>query len=226
VVVIDDIHWAEPALLELVLGLPARVEGAPILLCCLARPELLDARPEWPVTVALEPLGPIELDTLLKSLDATATARARIAHAAGGNPLYAEELAAWVREGGDPEALPTSLSALLGARLDRLETEERDALERGAVEGELFHRDAVVELSEEAACPSVPAGLDGLTRKDLIRLAEAASFAGELVAYRFKHMLLREAAYRGTTKSLRMVLHERYADWLERRAGEYAEIMG
>ena len=88
------------------------------------------------------------------------------------------------------------LNALLGARLDRLESQERDALERGAVEGELFHQAAVVELSEEPARPSVPGELDELARKDLIRLAAASLVAGG-IAYRFKHILVREAAYRG-----------------------------
>jgi predicted ATPase len=125
--------------------------------------------------------------------------------------------------------VPTSLNALLSARLDRLDVGERDALERGAIEGELFHRGTVVELSDETARPAVPNGLDGLTRKDLIRFA-AASFAGEVVAYRFKHILVRDAAYGATTKKLRAALHERFADWLEQRVGdrvgEYHEILG
>ena len=99
-------------------------------------------------------------------------------------------------------------------------------LERGAVEGEIFHQAAVVELSG-----GIPRGLefDALTRKDLIRVT-AASLAGELIAYRFKHILVRDAAYRTTAKRVRAVLHERFADWLEHRAGgrvgEYHEIIG
>jgi tetratricopeptide (TPR) repeat protein len=143
--------------------------------------------------------------------------------------LYAEELVAWVRDGGDPGDLPTSLGALLGSRLDQLAPGERDALERGAVEGEFFHQAAVVELSDQPARPSVLRGLDELSRKDMIRLT-AASLAGEMIAYRFKHILVRDAAYRGTTKKLRASLHERYAGWLEQRAGgrvgEYHEILG
>jgi class 3 adenylate cyclase/tetratricopeptide (TPR) repeat protein len=228
VVLVDDIHWAEPALLELLARLP-RMVAAPVLLVCLARPELLQDRSDWPVTIALEPLDADDVDALLDSLDAPAGARVRIARAAAGNPLYAEELVAWVREGGDPGDLPTSLGALLGARLDQLEPGERDALERGAVEGELFHQAAVVELSDQPARPSVAGGLDELSRKDMIRLT-AASLAGEMIAYRFKHILVRDAAYRATTKKLRATLHERYANWLEQRAGgrvgEYHEILG
>jgi class 3 adenylate cyclase len=229
VVVIDDLQWAEPALLDLVADLPGLIGDAHVLLVCLARPELLESRPEWPVRVRLDPLGPEEVDALLESLRAPAATRVRIAQAAAGNPLYAEELVAWVEEGGDPQEMPTSLSALLGARLDRLQGNERDALERGAIEGELFHQASVVELTDQSARRAVPGGFDQLSRKDLIRLT-AASVAGELIAYRFKHILVRDAAYRATTKKLRAVLHERFADWLAgtagERLGEYEEIVG
>jgi tetratricopeptide (TPR) repeat protein len=134
-----------------------------------------------------------------------------------------------VREGGELEQMPTGLNALLGARLDQLGLEARDALERGAVEGELFHQAAIVELSDELARPAVPGELGQLARKDLIRLAAAGLIAGG-VAYRFKHILVREAAYLATAKKLRALLHERYADWLEQvvggRVGEYHEIIG
>jgi class 3 adenylate cyclase/tetratricopeptide (TPR) repeat protein len=229
VVVLDDIHWAEPALLDLLEGLPGLIADSPVVLLCLARPELREHRPDWPVTVGVEPLGAGEIDALLESLHAPARTRVRLALAAAGNPLYAEELVGWVHEGGDANDLPTSLNALLGARLDRLEAAERDALERGAVEGELFHQGAVVELTNQGGRAGVTAGLDELTRKDMIRLT-AASLAGELVAYRFRHILVRDAAYRSTTKRLRATLHERYAEWLEQRAGgrvaEVDEILG
>src|SRR5207244_10355785 len=127
----------------------------------LGRPELFETRPDWPVTLGLEPLGAAEVDVLLDGLGAPAVVRVRLAQAAAGNPLFAEELVAWVHEGGDLDDMPTTLNALLGARLDRLEAQERDALERGAVEGELFHRGAVVELSNEQARPDVAAGPGG-----------------------------------------------------------------
>jgi tetratricopeptide (TPR) repeat protein len=229
VVLVDDIHWAEPALLDLLGGLPGRIGEAPVIVLCLARPELLESRPDWPVTVRLEPLDAAEVDELLDQLEAPASVRVRIAQSAGGNPLHAEELVAWVREGGDLDEMPTTLNALLGARLDRLAGQERDALERGAVEGEVFHQAAIVALSEEPVRPSVPGELGQLARKDLIRLAAASLVAGG-VAYRFKHILVREAAYRGTAKRLRADLHERFADWLERvsgeRVAEYHEILG
>ncbi len=245
VVLVDDVQWAEPALLDLLVGLPAAIGDAPILLLCLGRPELLESRPDWQVTVRLEPFGERDVDALLEGLVGTAQAdvRARLASASGGNPLFVEELTAMlVDEGvlrlqdgicrleGDLEdlALPTSLHALLGARLDRLEPDVRAALERGAIEGEVFHRGAVVELSPPRSRPSVPAGLEALVGKELIRPAEA-SFTGE-AAFRFKHILVRDAAYQGTAKKLRGELHEQFAGWLEHLLGsrviEYEEILG
>jgi class 3 adenylate cyclase/tetratricopeptide (TPR) repeat protein len=228
-VVFDDIQWAEPALLDLLESLPALSGDAPLLVVCLARPELAEVRPAWAVSLRLEPLNAAAIDALLEELGAPATMRVRIAHIAAGNPLFAEELVAWVGEGGGLGEMPTSLNALLGARLDRLDAEARATLERGAVEGELFHEAAIVELSEEALRPSVPGELGTLARKDLIRLAAASLVMGG-VAYRFKHILVREAAYLAMTKKLRGSLHERFADWLERfagdRVGEYSEIIG
>jgi class 3 adenylate cyclase/tetratricopeptide (TPR) repeat protein len=229
VVVVDNINWAEPVLLELLARLPQALTDAPVLVVCLSRLELLDRDPAWPVTVRLGPLAATEVDSLLECLDAPARIRTRIAQAADGNPLFAEELVWWVAAGGDLEEMPTGLNALLGARLDQLNRTARDALERGAIEGEVFHYDAVVELSEERSRPLVPGGLEELTRKEMVSLT-AADLAGSMVAYRFKHILVRDAAYAATAKRLRASLHERFADWLERRAGdrlaEYEEIVG
>jgi class 3 adenylate cyclase/predicted negative regulator of RcsB-dependent stress response len=245
VVLVDDIHWAEPTLLDLLAGLPAAVDTVPILLVCLARPELLESCPDWKVAVRLEPLGEHEVDALLGSLlgAAPAAVLARLATASAGNPLFVEELAAMLLDDGvlriangvctlvgdlDAVALPASLHALLGARLDQLAADAREALERGAIEGEVFHRGAVVELCTPALRGSVPASLKALAVKDIVRPAEA-TFSGE-AAFRFKHILVRDAAYHATAKKLRAVLHEQFAGWLERvareRAAEYGEILG
>jgi class 3 adenylate cyclase/tetratricopeptide (TPR) repeat protein len=242
---VDDIHWGEPTLLDLLADLPAAIEDAPILLMCLARPDLLESRPDWEATVGLEPLAGREVDYLIGSLleAAPAAVRARLSHASAGNPLFVEELVAmlvdenvlrrendsWALVGDlDSVALPASLKSLLGARLDRLDNELRDVLERGAIEGEVFHRGAVVELSRPQSRLSVPAHLELLSGKDLVRPAEA-SFIGQ-AAFRFRHILVREAAYGATAKKLRAALHERFADWLERvvggRVNEYEEILG
>jgi class 3 adenylate cyclase/tetratricopeptide (TPR) repeat protein len=229
VMVVDDIHWAEPVLLELLARLPQTLTGVPVLVVCLSRLELLDREPAWPLTVRLGPLAPTELDALLESLDAPASIRARIAQTADGNALFAEELVGWVAAGGDLEEMPTGLNALLGSRLDQLDRTARDTLERGAIEGEVFHYDAVVELSEERSRPLVPGGLEELSRKELVSLT-AADLAGPMVAYRFKHILVRDAAYAATAKRLRASLHERFAEWVVRRVGdrlaEFEEIVG
>jgi class 3 adenylate cyclase/tetratricopeptide (TPR) repeat protein len=245
VVIVDDTHWAEPTLLDLLADLRAAKVDAPILLLCLARPELLELRSEWPVTVRLEPLGLQDVDALLESLLGAAPVgvRTRLANASAGNPLFVEELVAMLLDEGvlrlqdgtcildgdlDALALPASLNALLGARLDRLEPDVRATLERGAVEGEVFHEDAAIALSPRSSRPSVPAHLVSLADKDFVRAA-TASFAGQ-AAFRFKHILVRDAAYGAMAKRLRATLHERFADWLERTAGErvteYEEILG
>jgi tetratricopeptide (TPR) repeat protein len=163
--------------------------------------------------------------------------------ASAGNPLFVEELVAMLVEEGvlrpengswalerelDSVALPASLNGLLGARLDRLDDGVRGVLERGAIEGELFHRGAIAELSAPEERLSVPAQLETLAGKDYVLPAEA-SFGGE-AAFRFRHILIREAAYGATAKKLRAELHERFAGWLERiagdRIGEYEEIVG
>ena len=245
VVVVDDIQWAEPTLLDLLEGLPHAI-AAPVLVLCLTRPELLERRPDWVVTTRLEPFAGDEVEALLDGLlgDARAPARARLAAVSGGNPLFLEELVAMLADDGvlrlgddgirtlvgdlDALALPDSLNALLGARLDALEPGVRSTVERGAIEGELFHRGAVVALSPVEARPSVRDDLESLAGKDFVRPAEAA-FAGE-AAFRFKHILVRDAAYQGTAKKLRAELHERFADWLEEVAGtrltEHEEILG
>jgi class 3 adenylate cyclase/tetratricopeptide (TPR) repeat protein len=245
IVVVEDIHWAEPTLLGLLAGLPAAITDVPILVLCLARPELLEHVPNWDVGVRLEPLGGRDIDDLLDGLlgNAPAGVRARLAQASAGNPLFAEELVAMLADDGTLRVdggvctvagelaaleLPASLHALLSARLDRLDADARATLASGAVEGEVFHSGAVVELSGPAWRPTIPASLQRLVDKDLLRAA-AASFVGE-TAFRFKHILVRDAAYRETAKRIRAGLHEHFAEWLERMAGdrvtEYEEVVG
>jgi class 3 adenylate cyclase/tetratricopeptide (TPR) repeat protein len=235
VVVVDDIHWGEPTLHDLLEGLPATITDVPVLVLCLTRPELLEQRPDWPVAMRLEPLGARDVDALVSGLlgDAPASVRERLTHASAGNPLFAEELVAMLLEEGvlrvedgvcaivgdlDALTLPPSVHALVGARLDRLDPEPRASLERGAIDGEVFHRGAVIELSPPDSRPGVPAVLEALAAKELVRPTEA-SFAGE-VAFRFKHILVRDVAYQETSKRLRATMHEQLAGWLERVAGE------
>jgi class 3 adenylate cyclase/tetratricopeptide (TPR) repeat protein len=235
VIVVDDIQWAERALLDLLESLPRLLVDAPVLLVCLARPELWERAPEWEVTVSLEGLSEADVDGLLASVGVPESLRRRLAEVSAGNPLFAEELVAMLadqgalHEGGlEQVELPVTLNALLSARLDRLDAAERDVLERGAVEGEVFHRGAVVELSLDEARAGVPGRLEALTGRDFVRAA--AEFVAGEVAFRFKHILVREAAYRATPKRLRAALHEQFAVWLERvvgdRVAEIEEILG
>jgi class 3 adenylate cyclase/tetratricopeptide (TPR) repeat protein len=244
VVAIDDLHWGEPALLDLVRSLAGA--DAPLVVLCLARPELVDVRPDWPVTVALEQLDREAATALLAGVLGAPIApdvRDRIVDAAGGNPLFLEELAAMLAEAGDVRrdggrwvaagdldeiTMPTSLSALLGARIDQLDEGAREAAERGAVEGQVFHARTVEALSEPQSVALVTARLTALARKGFVSEARAELLAD--LAYRFRHLLIRDAVYRATPKRLRGSLHERFADWLERRLGDRAaevhEVLG
>jgi class 3 adenylate cyclase len=238
VVVVDDIQWAEPAFLDLVEHIADWSRGAPIFLLCIARPELLELRPAWgggkpnATSLMLEPLAENEASTLIDNLLGASSladpVRQRILRASDGNPLFVEEMLLMLREnGGDDEIeVPPTIHALLQARLDRLASEERSVIERGAVEGEVFHRSPVAEL----APPRVRTGLDGhlqrLIRNELIR-PERATLPGD-DAFRFRHLLIRDAAYESLPKETRADLHERFALWIDEHVElvEQDEIVG
>ena len=137
VVVIDDVHWAEPALLDLVDYLIAFSSGAPILLVCLGRPELLERRPSWAApqrsaaVLGLDALDEIDALALVARLGAQGLAARRMVERADGNPLFLEQLVAIGAEG----ELPPTVEAVLAARLDQLDADERALLEHAAVEG-------------------------------------------------------------------------------------------
>jgi class 3 adenylate cyclase len=228
IVVLDDIQWAEGVFLDLIEHVADWSRDAPIFLLCMARPELLEDRSSWgggklnAATILLEPLSAGDCDVLIDELAGDLVVdpdvRRRILAAADGNPLFIEEMLAMVAEGdGQTDVVvPPTIHALLQARLDRLAAEERDVIGRGAVEGQVFHRGAVQELAEEPSRESVPTHLLTLVRKDLIR-PHQPTFAGD-DAYRFRHLLIRDAAYEALPKETRAELHERFAAWLERHA--------
>jgi class 3 adenylate cyclase len=208
VVVLDDIQWGEETFLDLVEAAALLTGDAPILLLCMARPELLERHPAWPGVLRLEPLSDDEADQLIRE-EVTGELHERIAHAAGGNPLFISEMLAMAREQEDVEVPPT-LKALLAARLDQLDESERRVLERGSIEGELFHRGGVQALAPEE--PQVTARLTALVRRELVR-PDRAQLAGD-DGFRFRHLLIRDAAYDSLPKSVRAELHERFAAWL------------
>lgn len=219
VVVFDDMQWGEETFLDLIEHVALLSSGAPILLVCMARPELLDSRPTWPVTLRLEPLGSEDAARLIGA-DVPGELAVRIAAAAAGNPLFIGEMLAMTQHDGSDVAVPQSLKALLSARLDRLDPAERRVLERGSVEGEVFHRGAVQALAPEE--PQVTPRLAALVRRQLIQ-PDRAQFAGE-DGFRFRHLLIRDTAYDALPKSARAELHERFAGWLEPRGDDLVEL--
>jgi class 3 adenylate cyclase len=221
VVVLDDVQWGEETFLDLVES-TALLTAAPLLLLCTARPELLDRRPAWPNVLRLAPLNDTEADELMRSEVGEELAE-RIGHAAGGNPLFLTEMLAMARESEDVEVPPT-LKALLTARLDQLDEPERRILQRGSVEGELFHRGAVQVLAPEEE--QVTARLTALVRRELVR-PDRAQLVGD-DGFRFRHLLIRDTAYEALPKGLRADLHERFALWLEEHTElvELDEIVG
>jgi class 3 adenylate cyclase/tetratricopeptide (TPR) repeat protein len=223
VVVVDDIHWAEPALLDLIEYVTTFASDAHLLVLCLARHELLELRPGWSAPrknatlVTLEPLGSEQAELLVDRYSGVpAAARARIVAVAEGNPLFVEQLLAMQAEaGGDEIEIPTTIRALLSARIDRLEPVERLVAERASIEGTSFHRGSVASLLPEPSRADLGASLLALVRKELIR-PERTTLAGE-DAFRFDHVLIRDAAYDSIPKRLRVELHERFAGWLDAR---------
>jgi class 3 adenylate cyclase/tetratricopeptide (TPR) repeat protein len=218
-VVFDDVHWGEETFLDLVEHVALLSTGAPILLACMARPELLERRPQWPVSLRLEPLPADDVEELIPPRFNTEL-RERIARAAGGNPLFITEMLAMVGDGTADVVVPPTLRALLAARLDQLDPPERGVLERGAVEGEVFHRGAVQALAPEET--QVTPRLAALVRKDLIS-PNTPQLPGE-DGFRFRHLLIRDAAYEAISKATRAELHERFASWLEARGAELLEL--
>jgi class 3 adenylate cyclase/tetratricopeptide (TPR) repeat protein len=240
VVVIEDIHWAEPTFLDLLEHLATLMAEVPVLLICLARPELLDERPSWAAvggeratTVALEPLSPREagelLEQLVRGLDLTTEEGAQLLVAAEGNPFFLQQMVAVRAEvRDDATAVPPTIQAVLTARIDRLPPGERAVIERGSIEGRTFHRGSLAELLPDDVQEDLDANLAQLVRRELIRPGRA-DFENE-EAYRFDHLLIRDATYSLLPKHLRADLHERHAGWLERRSdpdlGEHWELAG
>jgi class 3 adenylate cyclase/tetratricopeptide (TPR) repeat protein len=219
VVVFDDIQWGEETFRDLIEHVALLSSGASVLLLCMARPELTEGHPSWPVTLRLEPLVDDEVEELIAER-APEQLRERIARAAGGNPLFIEEMLAMAGEADGEVVVPPTLQALLAARLDQLEPAERSVLERAAIEGEVFHRGAVHALSPDT--DQVTPYLAALVRKELIR-PDKPQLAGE-DGFRFRHLLLRDAAYEALPKAVRADFHERYATWLDQHEASLVEL--
>ena len=231
----EDIHWAEEPLLDLVEHLADWVR-APLLIVCLARPELLDARPGWgggrvrSTAIELEPLSEEESELLVEKLVA------QLAGASGelppalpkelferteGNPLFVEETIRMLVEGGAGNGgaarVPDTLQALIAARIDCLAPQAKALLQRASVIGRVFWRGALEHLSPDledmTGCSTTCSCASSCSREP------RSSISGE-PAYRFKHLLIREVAYSGLAKHARAQHHARFAEWLAERTGE------
>jgi class 3 adenylate cyclase/tetratricopeptide (TPR) repeat protein len=252
-VVLDDIHWAQPALLEAIVHIATLTTATPLLLVCMSRPQLEEYAAEWArdvhehLAVRLEPLSENESGAMVAGLIGEIAmpeeVLSEIVASAGGNPLFLEQtLSMWQDDGTllhgpsgwvlvrRPEgvSIPPSIQALLAARLDSLVERERAVLERGAVVGQVFPALAVEAMTSEGIRPGIGAALGLLERRRLIRPDDAST--PEDPTFAFVHLLVRDAAYAGMLKRLRADLHERFADWLLARAGdrlpEFEEIVG
>jgi class 3 adenylate cyclase/tetratricopeptide (TPR) repeat protein len=249
-VVFEDIHWAEPTFLDLLQYVAGFSADYPMFLLCTSRPDIRETRPDWGTVgglISLEPLNETECERLIANLLGRAglnsDVRVRITDAAEGNPLFVEEMLRMLIDEGLLErdnghwaargdlsrvSVPGTISALLSARLDQLQAEERAVIQRASVVGKVFWWGAVTELSPEGDRPRVGSHLQTLLRKELVR-PDRSGFAGE-DAFRFSHILVRDAAYESMPKRARAELHERFASWLERKAGdriaEFEEILG
>jgi class 3 adenylate cyclase/tetratricopeptide (TPR) repeat protein len=248
VIVVDDLQWAEPAVFEIIEGLADSAEDAPLLLLCVARPQLLELRPTWgagranATTITLDALSTDETTTLISRLldidDLPTELRAQVVRRSEGNPLFCEEFLRMliddgrvVRAGDRWRAsasvtevrVPESIHALLAARLDGLGEGERRAMQVASIVGERF---GASELGALAPGLDVGAAVTSLRRAGLVLEDRETR---EPDRYRFKHLLMRDVSYAGLPKAVRADLHERFAAELERAVGdrreEFAEVL-
>jgi len=242
----EDIHWAEPAFLDVVDHIVDWSRDAPILLVCTARPEFLDTRSGWgggklnATTLLLQPLDPKASAELIANLlggsDLSTEVSERITEAAGGNPLFVEQMLSMLIDDGMLErqdgewipmgdlssvTVPPSVAALLAARLERLTDDERRTIEGAAVIGKEFYAGAVRDLLPEHLRDDASDLIRSLIRKELVR-AERSMVPGE-EAFRFRNILIRDAAYQAIPKERRAGLHEAFATWIGRVGGDRAE---
>jgi predicted ATPase len=225
VVVLDDLQWAEPMLLDLLEHLVDATRTSPLLLLCLARSELLDLRPSWgggkvnASTILLEPLSEDECQLLIEHAGGGSLGEAvaaRVTGAAEGNPLFLEQMVAIALDEGvnaSDVPVPPTIEALLAARLDRLDAPDRTVLERASIVGKEFSLSEVTALSPEPEHADLRRRLDALTRRELLAPAPAPR-RGD-AGFRFRHGLMRDAAYDAMPKSDRAVLHEDLAHFLQ-----------
>jgi predicted ATPase/class 3 adenylate cyclase len=250
VFVIEDIHWAEPTMLNLIEHLAQAIGDAPVALVCPSRPELLEEVPRWgtgerATVITLEPLDAEQSKTMIEGLLEGDTldpdVLERVAAASEGNPLFAEQLLRMLTDEGALEQrhgvwhatgdlsqihVPPTIQALLASRLDSLAGGERSVIEPASVVGYVFAEAAVTALTPPEISPTVRGELATLEHKHLVRRLEDADEG----AHRFHHIMIRDTAYDGILKRARADLHARFVAWADlanrERSGEFEEILG
>jgi class 3 adenylate cyclase/tetratricopeptide (TPR) repeat protein len=242
VVVVDDIHSAEATFLDLLTHLVESPTPRPLLVLCSARPEVATAHADWWEAtgrgrIELAPLGAEAvasiIDELLGHASLSPETRHRVVSASEGNPLYVEQLVSMLRDrpagSSDDVVVPPTIAALLSARLDALSASERAVIEPASVIGVQFPGAAVHHLVPDPVRASVDSQLDSLRSKQFI---QPTTLSGEDDAYRFHHVLVRDATYQSLLKRARATLHEQFVAWAERvnaergREMEFEEILG
>ena len=243
VLVFEDLHWADPALVSFLIQLADSPEPVPLLLVVTARPEVSDKHPEWlaragrSTVVQLASLDDAAIRNLVEETlsGASEALIATVLERAAGSPLYAEQLVALVRERGlftadttlDELAIPPTIQALLAARIDALPRELKPALSDASVIGRVFWSGAVATLEHGEGSP-VGATLDALAQRELTRHVEPSTMAGE-AEYSFWHALLRDVAYSFLPRAARLAKHRAAAAWITERSGsgltDLAEIV-
>ena len=242
VLVVEDIHWADGAMLAFLEHLADWAQGVPLLIVCTARPELYETQPTWGAglrngtTISLSPLSDADtarlVSALLEQTLLPAETQQLLLERAGGNPLYAEEFVRMLRDRGlldehgtlrtDAEVpFPDSIQALIAARLDTLPQDRKQLLQDAAVLGKLFWAGSLVAMGEREP-RDVEVALHELARKELVRPARQSSMEGE-AEYGFWHLLVRDVAYGQIPRAQRAVKHLNAAGWLEAKAGERVE---
>jgi class 3 adenylate cyclase/tetratricopeptide (TPR) repeat protein len=234
VLVFEDLHWADPALLSFLEHLVDWAEAVPLLVLCTARLELYERHPSWATglrnatTINLAPLTTEETARLIGSLLDRAVLPAETQRAllerAGGNPLFTEEFVRLLADRGElaeTEEVPASVQALIAARLDTLAPERKSLLQDAAVIGKIFWAGALAEMGERNQ-REVEQALHELSRKELVRPSRTSSMAGE-VEYGFWHLLVRDVCYSQIPRAARSARHRSAAGWIERKAGERSE---
>ncbi len=233
VIVIEDLHWAEAAMLEFLDELVGWAFDLPILLVCTARPELYVERPDWGgghrngITIGLSPLADADVAELLTGLLprrlVDADLQRTLLERCGGNPLYAIEYARLVGEGGDL-APPDSVQALIASRLDLLPENARAIVQAASVVGRVFWSKAIA-FALSIPVSDVTAGIRELTDRDLVWPVRSPSMTGQ-DEFSFRHILMRDVAYGQIPRAERASLHEETARWIEAVAAENEDVVG